>query len=41
MVLHKQGSNFCECKTIVSGTYDGLALNSNDQIGEKCTYDIN
>ncbi len=29
-----------QCKNIVSATYDGLALNSNNQVGEKCTYDI-
>ena len=38
IVLHKQVSNFCECKTIISATYGGLALNVNNQIGEKCTY---
>ncbi len=41
LVLQLQVSRFCECKAIVSATYEGLGRNSNDQIGEKCTYDIN
>ncbi len=30
-----------QCNNIVSATYDVLALKSNNQVGEKCTYDIN
>ncbi len=33
--------NFVSARTSQVPLTDGLALNSNNQVGEKCTYDIN